>query len=94
MAALEAEKVEKANRPKWVQDAPVGYVARGEDLDEADPKCTAKRLFIIPEEAEGDSSAAAKKHSTEEQVDDYMAKARAMWKAPGTNTPSTNCTRS
>lgn len=90
VAALEAEKVEKANRPKWVQDAPVGYVARGEDLDESDPKCTAKRLFVIPEEAASDLTTRAETSSMEERVDDYMAKARAMWKAPGTNVPSTN----
>jgi len=48
IAALEADREEKAKRPKWVQDEPPGYVARGEDYPEDDPRCTAKRMSIMP----------------------------------------------
>ena len=45
---LVALEEEKAKRPKWVQDEPQGYVARGEDYEPNDPKCTAKPMFIMP----------------------------------------------
>ncbi|GIZ43544.1 hypothetical protein CKM354_000676700 [Cercospora kikuchii] len=48
LAAIEADKEEKAKRPKWVQDEPPGYVARGEDYDPKDPKCTATPIFVMP----------------------------------------------
>lgn len=44
----EAEKARRGQRPKWVQDQPPGYVARGEDLDENDPNCTATLLWKPP----------------------------------------------
>jgi hypothetical protein len=49
IAALEADREEKAKRPKWVQDEPPGYVARGEDYPNDDPRCTAKLLWKLPE---------------------------------------------
>ncbi|KAI5366591.1 Putative ELM2 domain, BAH domain, Zinc finger, PHD-type, Zinc finger, FYVE/PHD-type [Septoria linicola] len=48
LAAIEADKEEKAKRPKWVQDEPPGYVARGEDYDAKDPRCTATPIFFMP----------------------------------------------
>ena len=36
VAAIEADKAEKAKRPKWVMDEPPGYVRRGEDLPNKD----------------------------------------------------------
>ncbi|KAF2163885.1 hypothetical protein M409DRAFT_25661 [Zasmidium cellare ATCC 36951] len=48
LAAIEADREEKAKRPKWVQDEPAGYVARGEDYDAKDPRCTAKLMFKMP----------------------------------------------
>ncbi|KAK0309342.1 putative PHD type zinc finger protein with BAH domain-containing protein [Friedmanniomyces endolithicus] len=51
LAALEAEREEKAQRPKWVQDEPPGYVARGEDYPNDDPRCTARLMFKMPERA-------------------------------------------
>ena len=48
LAAIEADKEEKAKRPKWVQDEPAGYVARGEDYDAKDPRCTATPIFVMP----------------------------------------------
>ncbi|KAH6666728.1 hypothetical protein B0J14DRAFT_678071 [Halenospora varia] len=49
LAAIEADKAKKEKRPKWVQDEPVGYVHRGEDYDNDDPKCTAKLLYKLPD---------------------------------------------
>ncbi|KXT15670.1 hypothetical protein AC579_6135 [Pseudocercospora musae] len=48
LAAIEADKEDKAKRPKWVQDEPPGYIARGEDYDANDPRCTATLLFKMP----------------------------------------------
>lgn len=45
LAAIEAEKIQKELRPKWQEDEPLGYVARGEDYDNDDPRCTAQLLF-------------------------------------------------
>ena len=50
LAAMEADREEKARRPKWVQDEPPGYIARGEDYDNDDPRCTAKLMFKMPEQ--------------------------------------------
>jgi hypothetical protein len=49
LAALEADKIAKEKRPKWVMDEPAGYIARGEDHDNDDPRNTAQLLFR-PEE--------------------------------------------
>ena len=50
-ALLEAEKLAREKRPKWVQDEPPGYVARGEDLPNDDPNNTATALWKPPEPA-------------------------------------------
>ncbi|KKY26086.1 putative phd finger and bah domain protein [Diplodia seriata] len=71
---LEADKAEKAKRPKWVQDEPVGYVRRGEDFPNDDPRCTAKTLFKMPPESvRGEDDAP---DDREKIIDDYMSKAR------------------
>lgn len=49
VAALEADKIARETRPKWVVDEPPGYVHRGEDYDNEDPKNTAKLLYKLPE---------------------------------------------
>ncbi len=49
VAALEADKIAREKRPKWVQDEPPGYVHRGEDYDNDDPNCTAQLLYKLPE---------------------------------------------
>lgn len=69
----EAERARRGQRPKWVQDQPPGYVARGEDLDENDPNCTATLLWKPPSE-DGPSndelnSHVAKVMSMAEQLD-------------------------
>ncbi|KAK7522769.1 uncharacterized protein IWZ02DRAFT_253549 [Phyllosticta citriasiana] len=72
--AVEAERAEKAKRPKWVQDEPPGYVRRGEDFPNDDPRCTAKTIFKMPESSRGEDDAPADR---EKLVDDYMARAKA-----------------
>ena len=52
IAALEADREERAQRPKWVQDEPPGYVPRGEDYPNDDPRNTAQLLFKMPEGTE------------------------------------------
>ncbi|KFA61451.1 hypothetical protein S40285_03431, partial [Stachybotrys chlorohalonatus IBT 40285] len=47
-AAQEAEKARREQRPKWVQDEPPGYIARGGDYDESDPNCTATLIYKPP----------------------------------------------
>ncbi|KAI1455710.1 hypothetical protein F4805DRAFT_459545 [Annulohypoxylon moriforme] len=68
LALLEAEKAAREKRPIWVQDEPPGYVARGEDYDNDDPKNTAQLLWK-PLHAPDVSI-------TEPQLDDYMTSAK------------------
>ncbi|KAI2629724.1 hypothetical protein GGR54DRAFT_276748 [Hypoxylon sp. NC1633] len=69
LAALEAEKAAREKRPRWIQDEPPGYVARGEDYDNDDPRNTAQLLWK-PLESAGASI-------TETQLDNYVASAKA-----------------
>ncbi|KAL1637156.1 putative PHD type zinc finger protein with BAH domain-containing protein [Neofusicoccum ribis] len=72
---LEADRAEKAKRPKWVQDEPAGYVRRGEDFPNDDPRCTAKAIFKMPAESvRGEDDAPADR---EKLIDDYMSRARS-----------------
>jgi len=81
VAAIEAEKAEKAKRPKWVIDEPPGYVRRGEDLPNKDSKCTAELMFKMPplgvHSARGTDNPPT---VTEDQVKSYMDRARALAK--------------
>lgn len=84
IAALEADKVTKEKRPKWVMDEPLGYVARGEDYPVGDPRNTAQLNFRMPEVGEtstrgGDDSVDHLASVEREKiVDEYMARARDM----------------
>ena len=49
VAALEAEKIAREKRPKWVMDEPPGYVHRGEDYEDGDPNSTSTLLYKLPE---------------------------------------------
>ncbi|OTB08829.1 hypothetical protein M426DRAFT_162500 [Hypoxylon sp. CI-4A] len=69
LAAIEADKAAREKRPIWVQDEPPGYVARGEDYENDDPKNTAQLLWKPLEDV--DTSV------TESRLDDYMETARA-----------------
>jgi hypothetical protein len=70
--AIEADRAEKAKRPKWVEDEPQGYIRRGEDLPEDDPNCTSKLIFTLPEDDEN--------KDTEEVVDSYMERTKEVAK--------------
>ena len=83
IAALEADKVTKEKRPKWVMDEPLGYVARGEDYPVGDPRNTAQLNFRMPEVGEistrgGESVDRAGHVDREKLIDDYMARVREM----------------
>ncbi|KAF1837504.1 hypothetical protein BDW02DRAFT_627921 [Decorospora gaudefroyi] len=82
VAAIEADKAEKAKRPKWVMDEPPGYVRRGEDLPNKDSKCTAELMFKMPplgvHSTRGEDNAPT---VTEDQVKAYMDRARALAKS-------------
>jgi hypothetical protein len=80
LAALEKNRAAREKRPKWVQDEPPGYVARGEDLPADDPNSTATLLYKPPEEGD----------SLDAQIDDYMTKASKMGKSLGLPDRSTN----
>ncbi|KAJ5121826.1 hypothetical protein N7526_008763 [Penicillium atrosanguineum] len=88
-AAIEAAKIEKANRPKWVQDEPPGYIQRGEDEPVTMPNGkqarTAELLFKMPTSeqipARGEDDAPGSHLSDEDRVkfiDDYMRQAKAL----------------
>ena len=81
VAAIEADKAEKAKRPKWVMDEPPGYVRRGEDLPNKDSKCTAELMFKMPplgvHSTRGEDNAPT---VTEDQVKAYMERAKALAK--------------
>ncbi len=74
-AALEAERIEKERRPKWVQDEPPGYVERGGDE-------TSIVLYKPPEDCGVRMSS--------EALDDYMDTARSMAVSLGLPPRSTN----
>ncbi|CAD6564501.1 MAG: putative PHD type zinc finger protein with BAH domain-containing protein [Alectoria sarmentosa] len=84
IAALEADKVTKEKRPKWVMDEPLGYVARGEDYPVGDPRNTAQLSFRMPEMGEtssrggNDSDDRLGSVEREKVIDDYMARARDL----------------
>ncbi|KAH6691619.1 SANT domain-containing protein [Plectosphaerella plurivora] len=67
LAAYEAEKARREKLPKWVQDAPPGYVARGGDGDGEE---TAELLYRPPPKDD-------KKH-TDAAMDAYLEKALAL----------------
>jgi len=82
VAAIEADKAEKAKRPKWVMDEPPGYVRRGEDYPNKDSKCTAELIFKMPplgvHSNRGEDDAPT---ITEEQIEAYMARAKGFAKS-------------
>lgn len=96
IAALEAEKITKEKRPKWVMDEPAGYVHRGDDHSHGDLAPTAKLQFKMPLPGEmssrgnelsesGDSI-----KSRENFIDDYMTRAKGLAKSIGVAEYSTN----
>ncbi|KAL8923597.1 MAG: hypothetical protein Q9208_004544 [Pyrenodesmia sp. 3 TL-2023] len=97
VAAIEEEKSSKEKRPRWVMDEPYGYVRRGEDLPNDDPKNTAKLRFRMPEVGEvstrGISDMASDPLDPEQRekvIDEYMALARSKASQIGVEEFSTN----
>ncbi|KAL8734211.1 MAG: hypothetical protein Q9166_001697 [cf. Caloplaca sp. 2 TL-2023] len=97
VAAVEEDKTSKEKRPRWVMDEPYGYVHRGEDLANDDPKNTAKVQFRMPEV--GDVSTRGVSHwnsdpldpnQRENVIDEYMTHAKAKAFHLGVEDYSTN----
>jgi hypothetical protein len=97
-AASDTEKGSREERPKWVMDAPPGYVARGEDYPNDDPRNTSKVLFR-PDEAEEESAPGESSNpggtvpetsSGEKLVLDYMERVKTLAKPLGLPELSTN----
>ncbi|EGE83325.1 PHD finger and BAH domain-containing protein, variant [Blastomyces dermatitidis ATCC 18188] len=88
VAAMEAEKAERAKRPKWVQDEPVGYIPRGEDAPvtvNGKQIRTAELLVKMPDASQlpsrGEDDAPGSSISDadrEKFIDEYMAKAKEI----------------
>jgi hypothetical protein len=92
IAALEADKLAREKRPKWVMDEPPGYVHRGDDHDNKDPNNTAELLFKPPEslmdslsDRRGETGVSPENitPSTSNLIDDYMVRAKAFAKPIG-----------
>jgi hypothetical protein len=85
LAAIEADREERAKRPKWVQDEPPGYVARGEDYDNDDPRCTAKLIYRMPdpEQKTTTTATASSKVQSESDLDEYIARAKTLSRGIG-----------
>ncbi|KAL8774738.1 MAG: hypothetical protein Q9209_000677 [Squamulea sp. 1 TL-2023] len=97
VATIEEDKISKEKRPRWVMDEPYGYVRRGEDLSNNNPKNTARVQFRMPEV--GDVSTRGVSHWTsdpsdpdqrEKVIDEYMTHARAKASHIGVEEYSTN----
>ena len=81
-AQIEADRIARENRPKWVQDEPQSYVPRGGDYDNDDPNNTAQLLYRPVEEVTAEVSNA--------DIDEYMDQARGMSASLGLPKESTN----
>ncbi|KAK2813269.1 hypothetical protein FQN49_008313, partial [Arthroderma sp. PD_2] len=100
LAAQEAERAERALRPKWIQEAPPGYIPRGEDeAITVDGKTfhTAELQFKMPDAsqlpARGEDDAPGSHLSVEDRekfIDEYMVKAKEVAVAKGIAEYSTN----
>lgn len=73
LEALAKEREDRAKRPKWVLDEPPGYVARGEDYPNDDPRNTAQLIFKMPDVKEQPSV-------DEKFINNYMKEARGLGK--------------
>ncbi|KIW07856.1 uncharacterized protein PV09_01771 [Verruconis gallopava] len=90
--AIEADRAAKAKRAKYIEDEPIGYVARGEDFPNDDKaNCTAQLLFRLP--AVGEHSSRGLDDATippEEVVDAYMERTREAAAQIGVEPTSTD----
>lgn len=97
LAAIEAEKVAREKRPKWVIDEPPGFVHRGGDHPNTDPANTAKVCFRLPEVGDASSRGEEPSRSVginaggfERITDDYMNRAKELAPSLGVAKFSTN----
>ncbi|KAH9219077.1 hypothetical protein DL95DRAFT_521057 [Leptodontidium sp. 2 PMI_412] len=97
VAALEADKLAREQRPKWVMDEPPGYVHRGEDYEDGDPNSTATLLYKLPETIKvpgrtvtGFDSDGHPIPAREQMIFDYMGRAAQLARPLGLPDLSTN----
>ncbi|KAL2064982.1 hypothetical protein VTL71DRAFT_4122 [Oculimacula yallundae] len=97
VAALEADKIARENRPKWVMDEPPGYIHRGEDYEDGDPKATSTLLYKLPEAIQvpgrtvtGFDSEGRPIPAREQMIFDYMGRAAQHARPLGLPDLSTN----
>ncbi|KAK4893429.1 hypothetical protein LTR28_002182, partial [Elasticomyces elasticus] len=91
LAAMEADRTERAKRPKWVQDEPVGYIRRGEDPDPRDPDPTARVLFKMPQrDVHSERGQDDVELDDENKLDSYINRAKALSRAVGVPPYGTN----
>ena len=100
IAAIEADKAERAKRPKWVLDEPAGYVRRGEDEPitiGGKQVHTSELRFKMPEASQlpsrGEDDAPGSSVSVEDRenfIDDYMERAKEIAPSKGLEKFSTN----
>ena len=83
-AAIDADRDEKSKRPKWVQDEPPGYIARGEDYPNDDPRNTAKLTFKMPDEAPTSPT------TLEQRTENYLKEAKRLARQIGVPPFGTN----
>ena len=92
IAALEADREERAKRPKWVMDEPPGYVARGDDYPRKDPHNTAELMFKMPPQGEHSERGLDDKPSPigrEDEIEEYLKRAKTL--ARGIGVPPFGC---
>ena len=98
IAALEADKVAREKRPKWVIDEPPGYVPRGEDHENDNPNNTAELLFKPPDsqvsfaaDRQSETEVSSQNSLTHESlIDDYMIRAKQLANHIGVSDYSVN----
>ncbi|KAL4881349.1 hypothetical protein BJY04DRAFT_218516 [Aspergillus karnatakaensis] len=100
LAAIEAAKKDKANRPSWVLDEPAGFVNRGEDepvpvagkqVRTAEPLFKMPTAEQMPTRGEDDAPGAGLGPADREKfIDDYMERAKQLAPDIGVEKFSTN----
>jgi hypothetical protein len=96
--ASDTEKGSREERPKWIMDEPPGYIPRGEDHPNDDPRNTARLLFdgngvdaeIAPVEPFNPNDATSDSSSREQLIIDYMERVKKLAKPLGLPELSTN----
>ena len=95
ITALEASKVAREKRPKWVMDEPPGYVSRGDDFANSEAGNTAQLQFRLPiineASSKGDDLPISASHDqSERSLEEYMTRAKALAPQLGLKGHSTN----